>query len=42
MRFTVHAKDNREPIERRFANAIEATRDAWRRGLRASTSSTKY
>jgi hypothetical protein len=30
MRFTVHAKHNREPIERRFATAIEATHDAWR------------
>jgi hypothetical protein len=30
MRFTAHAKHNREPIERRFASAIEATREAWR------------
>jgi hypothetical protein len=30
MRFTVHAKHNREPIERRFASAIEATSEAWR------------
>jgi hypothetical protein len=30
MRFTVHAKHNREPIERRFASVIEATGDAWR------------
>jgi hypothetical protein len=27
MRFTVHAKHYREPIERRFASAIE---EAWR------------
>jgi hypothetical protein len=30
MRFTVHAKHNREPIERRFTNTVEATREAWR------------
>ena len=30
MRFTVHAKHNREPVERRFASAIEATSEAWR------------
>jgi hypothetical protein len=30
MRFTVHAKHNREPIERRFASIIDATREAWR------------
>ena len=30
MRFTVHAKHNREPIGRRFASAIEATSEAWR------------
>jgi hypothetical protein len=30
MRFTVHAKHNCEPIERRFASAIDATREAWR------------
>jgi hypothetical protein len=30
MRFTVHAKHNRQPIERRFADAMEATSGAWR------------
>jgi hypothetical protein len=30
MRFTVHAKHNREPIERRFASIVDATREAWR------------
>jgi hypothetical protein len=43
MRFTVHAKHNREPIGR-FASAIEATRQAWwlmwRQGPPESASST--
>jgi hypothetical protein len=38
MRFTVHAKHYREPIERRFANAIEATHDAWRLMAAGATS----
>jgi hypothetical protein len=38
MRFTVHAKHNREPIERRFASIIDATREAWRLMAAGATS----
>jgi hypothetical protein len=30
MRFTVHAEHNRGPIERGFAGAFDAIREAWR------------